>query len=263
MFNQELNDKSTNKLKEYCRGKRVLLVGNAASLFNHEYGNLIDSYDVVVRFGKGLPSLENKKHVGSKTDVWFFGSLRASMYASWKDARFKIFNYTQIGLYNPKGATLSFPYIMSTDKFQIYKDYFIIGDSNLHKKLIAKPYHNTPMPKNWKDAPRVSQGTLAFVYFNEVIGTQAQLDLVGFDFFESKLKFELEGKPKQIYSWHVPVPIDNHEHNPHGADTEKEYILKVVEESNGKMKVHPMNTELPQEVSAKLINTYRPGAKPR
>ena len=262
MFNQELNDKSTNKLKEYCGGKRVLLVGNAASLFNHEYGELIDSYDVVVRFGKGIPTIETKKHLGSKTDVWFFGTLRASMHESWKSARFKVFNYTQIGLYDPRGTSLNFPYVMATNKFQIYKDYFILGDSVLHKKLISKIYE-TPKANEWKKSPRISQGTLAFLYFNEVINTQSQLDFVGFDFFESILKFELGGKQKQIYSWHVPIPMDNHEHNPHGADKEKEYILKKVSESQNKMFIHPMNTNLSNEVSSSIIKKYRPGAIPK
>ena len=262
MFNQELNDRSTAKLKEYCKGKRVLLVGNAASLFNHEYGDLIDSYDVVVRFGKGIPTVETKKHLGSKTDVWFFGTLRASMFQSWKDARFKIFNYTQIGLYDPKASSLMFPACMATSKFQIYKDYFILGDSALHKKLISEIYPE-PKASEWKKGPRISQGTLCFLYFKDIIGTQAQLDFVGFDFFESILKFELGGKQKQIYSWHVPVPVDNHEHNPHGADKEKEYILKKVSESENKLFIHPMNTNLPSEVSTKLINKYRPGAIPK
>jgi hypothetical protein len=263
MFNQDLNDRAANKLKEYCRGKRVLLVGNAASLFNHEYGDLIDSYDVVVRFGKGIPTVETKKHLGSKTDVWFFGTLRASMFQSWKDARFKIFNYTQIGLYDPNNSVLQFPSIMTTDKFQIYKHYFIMGDSSLHKRLISEIY---PLPKpksDWKKAPRISQGTLCFLYFDKVIQTQAQLDFVGFDFFESILKFELEGKQKQIYSWHVPIPMNSHEHNPHGADKEKDYILKRVAESQNKMFIHPMNTDIPSEVSANLINKYRPGAIPK
>lgn len=262
MFNQELNDRSTNKLREYCKGKRVLLVGNAASLFNHEYGELIDSYDVVVRFGKGVPTEENKKHIGSKTDVWFFGTLRASMFQSWREARFKIFNYTQIGLYDPQGTSLSFPSVMATSRFQIYKDYFILGDAEIHKKLISEIYP-TPKPNEWRKAPRISQGNLCFLYFDKVIGTQSNLDMVGFDFFESTLSFELGGKQKKIYSWHVPVPVDNHEHNPHGADKEKDYILKKVGESNGKMFIHPMNTKLDSETSSKLIKKYRPGATPK
>lgn len=263
MFNQELNDRSTNKLKEYCKGKRVLLVGNAASLFNHEYGELIDSYDVVVRFGKGIPTEDNKKHIGSKTDVWFFGSLRASMHDFWRGkARFKIFNYTQIGLYDPKATTLTFPACMATNRFQIYRDYFILGDSDTHKKLISEVY-STPKPSEWRKAPRISQGTLCYLYFDKVIGTQSNLDFVGFDFFESTLNFELNGKDKKIYSWHVPIPMDNHENNPHGADAEKEYILKRVAESNGKSFIHPMDTNLSTEVSSKLIMRYRPGAIPK
>jgi len=72
MFNAELNDRSTEKLKRYCEGKKVLLVGNAASLFNHSYGDMIDQYDVVVRFGKGVPTEENRKYIGSKTDCLVF-----------------------------------------------------------------------------------------------------------------------------------------------------------------------------------------------
>lgn len=261
MFNQELNEKSTQKLKDYCKGKRVLLVGNSASLFNHEYGSMIDSYDVVVRFGKGLPTPETSKHLGTRTDVWFFGTLRASMFESWRNARFKIFNYTQIGLYDPRASSLSFPACMTSNKFQIYKDYFILGDAETHKRLIAKIY---PTPNsNWKKSPRISQGTLCALYFHEVIGTQAHLDFVGFDFFESTLHFELGGKQKKIYSWHVPVPVDNHEHNPHGGDVEKDYILKLVDESSRTMHIYPMNTNLPKDVSEMLINKYRPGAIPK
>jgi hypothetical protein len=104
---------------------------------------------------------------------------------------------------------------------------------------------------------------MCFLYFDKIIQTQSQLDFVGFDFFESILKFELGGKQKQIYSWHVPIPMDNHEHNPHGADKEKDYILKRVSESENKMFIHPMNTDLSSEISTKLINKYRPGAIPK
>ncbi len=115
-----------------------------------------------------------------------------------------------------------FPSCMATNRFQIYKDYFILGDSALHKKLISEIYPE-PKASEWKKGPRISQGTLCFLYFDRIIQTQSQLDFVGFDFFESILKFELGGKQKQIYSWHVPIPMDNHEHNPHGADKEKDY----------------------------------------
>ena len=259
MFNAELNDRSTEKLKRYCEGKKVLLVGNAASLFNHSYGDMIDQYDVVVRFGKGVPTEENRKYIGSKTDVWFFGGLRASMFRSWKKAKFKVFNYTQISLYNPASASLSFPSCMATKQFQIYKDYFVMGDSDTHKHLISKIYGKVNK-SDWKASPRISKGVLCALYFDEIINTQSSLDFVGFDFFDSVVKFQLDGKNKQIYSWHIPVPVDNNEHNPHGAEQEKKYIIEMIESSGGKMKIHPMNSTLPKEVSEKLIKEYRPGA---
>jgi SAM-dependent methyltransferase len=48
---------------------KIILVGNGPSILEHEYGQLIDSYDVVVRFNwyhtKGF-----EKHTGVKTNVW-------------------------------------------------------------------------------------------------------------------------------------------------------------------------------------------------
>lgn len=263
MFNQELNDKSTNKLREYCKGKRVLLVGNAASLFNHEYGKIIDEYDVVVRFGKGIPTEDNEKHIGSKTDVWFFGSLRASMHEHWRHkARFKVFNYTQIGLYDPRGATpLTFPNCMATKEFQIYRDYFIIGDAATHKTLISKIYQ-MPKTNEWRKAPRISQGVLGFLYFKEVISTYSQMDLVGFDFFTSTVRYELDGKEKRIYSWHVPIPIDNYEANPHGGDFEKDYVLKEIA-ANKNLNIYDMNSDISFDTNKLLVNKFRPGAVPK
>lgn len=47
----------------------IILVGNGPSILDHEYGELIDSYDIVVRFNwyhtKGF-----ERHSGIKTSVW-------------------------------------------------------------------------------------------------------------------------------------------------------------------------------------------------
>jgi hypothetical protein len=48
---------------------KVVIVGNGENVLEHEYGKLIDSFDVVIRMGqyviKGF-----EKHVGKKTDVY-------------------------------------------------------------------------------------------------------------------------------------------------------------------------------------------------
>ena len=45
----------------------IAVVGNARSLLEKNYGKLIDSHDIVVRFNEGVPI--DKKAQGSKTDL--------------------------------------------------------------------------------------------------------------------------------------------------------------------------------------------------
>jgi hypothetical protein len=257
MFNQKLNDKFTSELKEYCKGKRVLLVGNAASLFNHQHGDLIDSYDVVVRFGKGLPNISHSAHLGKKTDVWFFGSLRASMFKRWVNVPFQVYNYMQISMYDPDCSLLNIPLCVATGEFQVYENFFTLGNFAEHIRLITK-IHDKPT-KNWKLAPRLSQGALGFLYFDEVINTHSQLDLIGFDFFESEIKYNYKGNEKTVNSWHVPIPSFNSDQpHPHGGSKEKEYILKRISESEGKIKLYPMDTNIKQDVVDMLLTAFRP-----
>jgi len=49
---------------------KVIFVGNGYSGKNHEMGEVIDSYDIVVRFGWYDIDSENEKYLGSKTSCW-------------------------------------------------------------------------------------------------------------------------------------------------------------------------------------------------
>ncbi len=49
---------------------KVIFVGNGYSGKKFEMGEVIDSYDIVVRFGWYDISLENEKYLGSKTTCW-------------------------------------------------------------------------------------------------------------------------------------------------------------------------------------------------
>jgi len=68
MFNLEHKDKN---LKNIISGKKVIVVGPATYLVGKEQGNIIDSYDVVVRPNQF--SVPDKLHCdyGSRTDVMF------------------------------------------------------------------------------------------------------------------------------------------------------------------------------------------------
>lgn len=60
---------------EWFENKSVAVVGNAKSLFEHQYGTLIDSHDVVCRINKGA-LIVNEISQGMKTDVFVFAGFK-------------------------------------------------------------------------------------------------------------------------------------------------------------------------------------------
>jgi hypothetical protein len=65
-------------MKKWFENKTVALVGNAASLFDKEYGEEIDSHDVVVRMNKAamlINRFDAENSHGKRTDVWIFWSV--------------------------------------------------------------------------------------------------------------------------------------------------------------------------------------------
>ena len=60
--------------------KSVALVGNSESLLTKEYGNLIDSYDVVCRINRGIENvINNPISNGTKIDVLFYSICRTDI----------------------------------------------------------------------------------------------------------------------------------------------------------------------------------------
>lgn len=63
--------RSRMKLKERCdffKGKKIAIIGNATSLLDKKYGQLIDDHDVVIRINRA--NIVNEVSQGSKTTVW-------------------------------------------------------------------------------------------------------------------------------------------------------------------------------------------------
>jgi hypothetical protein len=160
-------------------------------------------------------------------------------------------------MYDPNCSVLNIPACVTTGGFQVYENFFILGNFAEHVRLMTKIYEKPT--KNWKLAPRLSQGALGFLYFDEVINTHSQLDLIGFDFFESEINYNYKGNEKTVNSWHVPIPSFNSDQpHPHGGSKEKEYILKRISESEGKIKLYPMDTKIKQDVVDMLLTAFRP-----
>ena len=238
MWNKRLNDKFENRLIGYCQNKRVLIVGNSISLFNKPYGEFIDSFDVVVRMGKGYPWPEFKEHLGSKTDVWVLSILRANHYPDFKGTPFQVLNISQISVYDSKKSTTTISKHFYEEEFEIYKDYFVMGDIKKTRALIKTAYGTVDINQ------RASQGALTLAYFTNIIRHYKELHVIGFDFFEGKVQYEMNGEVNEVSSFHLPVPsLKGSNSNPHAGmlvegHPDKRYIQRLRDE--GKIVFHEM-----------------------
>ena len=259
MWNRRLNDKFENRLIGYCQNKRVLIVGNSISLFNKPYGEFIDSFDVVVRMGKGYPWPEFKEHLGSKTDVWVLSILRANHYPDFKGTPYQVLNISQISVYDSKKSTTTISKHFYEEEFEIYKDYFVMGDIKKTRALIKTAYGTVDINQ------RASQGALTLAYFTNIIRSYKELHVIGFDFFEGKVQYELNGEVNEVSSFHLPVPsLKGSNSNPHAGmlvegHPDKRYIQRLRDE--GKIVFHEMeplvNTPELQDKVQLMMNKFR------
>ena len=60
------------KFKDFLKDKRVVVVGPSKTIENSNSGELIDSYDVVVRLNRALSHLDkDPKDIGTRTDILY------------------------------------------------------------------------------------------------------------------------------------------------------------------------------------------------
>ena len=57
------------QILEILENKNIILVGNSIEIMNYEKGEFIDSHDVVIRMGKGIPRWDRDIHIGKKIDT--------------------------------------------------------------------------------------------------------------------------------------------------------------------------------------------------
>ena len=171
-------------LQQLTKDKTLILVGNSVEILQYEYGDYIESFDTVVRFGRGAP-YDYTSSLGSRTDIWVTGFLRVNA-RKFFDC-LTLFNRSRIHMNKPSTTILpeDFKY---TDMFS---DEEII---DIQDKLGVVP--NKPV--GW----RPSQGFMAILFFLLKCECKS-ITLIGFDFFSKKLPFKTgEDNPS---SWHMPV----------------------------------------------------------
>ncbi|MDB3990014.1 glycosyltransferase family 29 protein [Pseudomonadales bacterium] len=186
----------------------VILVGNSVEILQHNYGEYIDSFDHVVRFGQGVPRKDISKSVGSKTDFWVTGWLRKNYWHHFPNAEI-LFNRSRIHLNVEPDLDLPFD------------DYTIMFSDEELLKIFAQI--GAESNKATKGA-RPSAGFLGILYFLTKLKCE-NITLIGFDFFSKKLPIFSGGN--QPSSWHIPFNSASvNPHNPH----EKGWVWKWYKE---------------------------------
>jgi len=144
---------------------RVILVGGSDRLLKRNDGDLIDSFDRVVRFNGGIPT-GKENHLGTRTDYWSFSTLFADQYKRWV-------------------ITGAIPMLLNMRiEYPISPPNAIYNDPDNYAELRATYSH-----------PRPSTGLVTAHY----ISRQWECDLhcIGFDFFNSDTWYT--GPPSHVH----------------------------------------------------------------
>lgn len=217
MYWDELNRKRVGQLRDWLYNKSVIVVGNSVRMMSAEYGDLIDSYDVVVRLGKGLTEPKIYKNIGSKTDIWFSGMLRAGLYHK-VDCKWKILTPSTKTVYDSDPFIPINKALFNSD-FQPYRHYF--WSSNIENT------RNFWTDMGFDKDTRPSQGIICCDFLARIVKHQT-FDVLGFDFFTEKLILN----DKVYTSWHLPNKVGPPDDLAHGAELEKNIMTALINRYN-------------------------------
>ena len=203
-------DETLQKLTE---DKNIILVGNSVEMLEYEYGEYIENFDTIVRFGNGIPD-EHTESLGIRTDIWITGWLRAVKVKYFPTA-YKLFNRCRIHLdIQPKDLTPPFEHETMFNDDELKKIYKMVGAEN-----------------NVKMGNRPSAGFLGILLFLTKTNPKS-ITLIGFDFFSKKLPFKSGNDYPS--SWHLPH--NSQESSPHN-NMEKPLVQKWANEGKLEWKI--------------------------
>ena len=224
------------RIQEFVKDKKIIFVGNSVEIMNHKLADFINSYDIVVRFGRAIEA--NKLHeesIGTKVDIWVTGQFRAPCYNNLKK-EFNVgrFKNVEILLNRCRGNFLLKDWILEEHLpkdmpyTEMFSDKEITDIMKAFDKDILNPDHLRP-----------SAGFLTILWFVNKVKTYKTLDLVGFDFFAKSVSHRAKDKKGVMsacdpHSWHMPVylmPIGAHD-----SILEQQYVSFL--ERRGLLKWH-------------------------
>ena len=204
---------SLHSVQEFVRDKNILLVGNNLTAVEKEQGYLIDKYDVIVRFGKGIPT-GRSRFLGSRTDIWVTGSLRQDMRGFFPDAQIVLFN-TSV-----RSGPPHYPKYEHTPMYM-----------NSELEFINKSFGSDGVS-------RLSAGAVTAHWLLHEVGTMATMSLINFDFFHDSTPF-YDGQHNTMSkasSWYIPLAMpkyqtmDPAQHPAHDIKVEKALFESLIKD---------------------------------
>ena len=204
---------------EFVKDKNIILVGNSVEIMEYNLEDYIESFDVVIHFGKAIGrNKRQEKSLGNRTDIWVTGFFRAPMWQEcnpeFTKGKFKntkiILNRCRLHL-DVKPPEI--PPFLYTDMFSIEElvdifDEFGFGD----------------------DKKRPSVGFLTILFFIRKVKSYKSLNLIGFDFFSKSTDRIRPGcKIKTPHSWHLPIYSTSE--SAHNIGVEQGYVKKLESEN--------------------------------
>lgn len=189
--------------------KEIVLVGNSVEILNYDKGDFIDSHDIVIRMGKGIPRERHYKNIGKRTDIWATGFLRAAQMADRPNLKEvpKLLNRTRINLNTAK----------EVDKSLAGEFHTMFTDAELLELYEEFGYENNAL------LGRPSNGFITLLWLIKKAWVWKSLTIVGFDFFAKAAPFRVGAAYPN--SWHLPR--NTVDEIPHNVPAEREYALEM------------------------------------
>lgn len=145
---------------------KIIIVGNGSSVLDKQNGELIDSFENVLRFNKyAINGFE--KNVGTKTNIWF-NVLKISLYKN--NWRLRV-NYDEIYFYYRFNGDVKW--------YEQYLNYY--KNTKISVKKIKESEVHKNMPKGVRIIP--SSGLAAILNFINIYG---KVCITGFDWWEKE-----------------------------------------------------------------------------
>ena len=200
---------SAETVLDLLKNKNIVLVGNSVEILNYEKGEFIDSHDIVIRMGRGVPFPRHYERIGKRTDIWCTGFLRAEQMMKRPELKEvpKLLNRTRINLNSARelGNGLDDEYhTMWSDEelLGLYEEFGYVNNETLG---------------------RPSNGFIVLLWLIKKAWVWKSLTLVGFDFFAKKAPFKVGAAYPN--SWHLPR--NTVDEIPHNVPAEREYALEM------------------------------------